>query len=144
MRPCYGVTRSITTRSAITSVVVFAGLLSPPGWRGSSGPLSPGASHGCIIDAAPGPAARYETRESIELAFIAALQHLPPRQRAAVVLRDVLGFRTSEVAEMLDSSQDSVKSALTSILGRGRLGSVGAGGARFLLLFRGSDDRCRV
>jgi RNA polymerase sigma-70 factor (TIGR02960 family) len=65
-----------------------------------------------IIDTAPGPAARYETRETIELAFIAALQHLPPRQRAALVLRDVLGFHTSEVAEMLDSTQDSIKSAL--------------------------------
>jgi RNA polymerase sigma-70 factor (TIGR02960 family) len=60
----------------------------------------------------PGPAARYEARESIELAFIVALQHLPPRQRAAVVLRDVLGFRTAEVAEMLDTGEASVKGAL--------------------------------
>jgi RNA polymerase sigma-70 factor (ECF subfamily) len=65
-----------------------------------------------IIDAAPGPDARYETRETIELAFIAALQQLPPRQRAALVLRDVLGFHTAEVADMLDSSEDSVKGAL--------------------------------
>jgi RNA polymerase sigma-70 factor (ECF subfamily) len=65
-----------------------------------------------IIDTAPGPAARYETRETIELAFIAALQHLPPRQRAALVLRDVLDFHTSEVAAMLDTTQDSIKSAL--------------------------------
>jgi RNA polymerase sigma-70 factor (ECF subfamily) len=55
---------------------------------------------------------RYETRETIELAFIAALQAIPPRQRAALVLRDVLGFHTAEVAEMLDSSEDSVKAAL--------------------------------
>jgi RNA polymerase sigma-70 factor, ECF subfamily len=65
-----------------------------------------------IIDASPGPAARYETRETIELAFISALQAVPPRQRAALVLRDVLGFHTAEVADMLDWTEDSVKGAL--------------------------------
>jgi RNA polymerase sigma-70 factor (TIGR02960 family) len=65
-----------------------------------------------LADTAPGPDARYETRESVGLAFVAALQHLPPRQRAALVLRDVLGFHTAEVAEMLDSSEASVKGAL--------------------------------
>jgi RNA polymerase sigma-70 factor (ECF subfamily) len=65
-----------------------------------------------IIDASPGPDSRYEIRETIELAFIAALQQLPPRQRAVLVLRDVLGFHAAEVARMLDSSEDSVKSAL--------------------------------
>jgi RNA polymerase sigma-70 factor (ECF subfamily) len=65
-----------------------------------------------LADTAPGPDARYETSESVALAFVAALQHLPPRQRAALVLRDVLGFRTAEVAEMLDSSEASVKGAL--------------------------------
>jgi RNA polymerase sigma-70 factor (TIGR02960 family) len=65
-----------------------------------------------VADTAPGPEARYETRESVGLAFVAALQHLPPRQRAALVLRDVLGYQTAEVAEMLDSSDASVKGAL--------------------------------
>jgi RNA polymerase sigma-70 factor (TIGR02960 family) len=59
-----------------------------------------------------GPAARYEARESIELSFIVALQHLPPRQRAALVLGDVLGFRTAEVAAILDTGEGSVKGAL--------------------------------
>jgi len=65
-----------------------------------------------IADAAPGPQAHYETRETIELAFIAALQELPARQRAALVLRDVLGFRAAEVATMVASTEDAVKSAL--------------------------------
>ena len=57
-------------------------------------------------------ATRYEARESIELAFIVALQSLPPRQRVVLVLRDVLGFRTDEVAGMLDASDTSIKGAL--------------------------------
>jgi len=65
-----------------------------------------------VADASPGPEARYETRETIGLAFVAALQHLPPRQRAALVLRDVLGIRTADVADMLDSTETSVKGAL--------------------------------
>jgi len=65
-----------------------------------------------VPDLAAGPAARYDARESVELAFIAALQHLPPRQRAALVLADVLGYRTAEIAELLDTGEGSVKGAL--------------------------------
>lgn len=65
-----------------------------------------------LEDVAADPQARYERNESISLAFITALQTLPPRQIAALVLRDVLGFRSAEVADMLDATVDSVNSAL--------------------------------
>jgi RNA polymerase sigma-70 factor (ECF subfamily) len=65
-----------------------------------------------LVDQAPGPETRYETTEAISLAFITALQLLPPRQRAVLVLRDVLGYHAAEVATMLDATQESVQSAL--------------------------------
>jgi RNA polymerase sigma-70 factor (TIGR02960 family) len=64
-----------------------------------------------IADIAPGPDARYESTEAISLAFITALQLLPPRQRAVVILRDVLGFRPGEVAQILETTNESVTSA---------------------------------
>ena len=65
-----------------------------------------------VADTPPGPEARYEQTESISLAFVTALQVLPPRQLAVLILRDVLGYRASEVADMLDSTLESVNSAL--------------------------------
>src|SRR3984885_8484206 len=86
-----------------------------------------------LVDQRPGPEARYETTEAISLAFITALQLLPPRQRAALVLRDVLGYHAAEVAQMLGTTQESVSSALKrdrATVDNHLADSSGAGGRR--------------
>jgi RNA polymerase sigma-70 factor (ECF subfamily) len=76
------------------------------------GPLAGPLVESVWIDPYPSPDARYEQRESVELAFIAALQHLPAQQRAVLILRDVLGFSGGEVADALQTSPEAVYSAL--------------------------------
>jgi RNA polymerase sigma-70 factor (ECF subfamily) len=65
-----------------------------------------------LVDGEPGPEARYETREAVQLAFVAAIQVLPPKQRVALLLSDVLGWSAVETAELLGGSTASINSAL--------------------------------
>jgi RNA polymerase sigma-70 factor (ECF subfamily) len=74
--------------------------------------LEPYPDTGLGFEGLAGPAARYEQREALELAFIAALQYLPARQRAVLILRDVLGFSARETAHVLETTPVSVDSAL--------------------------------
>jgi len=65
-----------------------------------------------VLDSTPNPEARYASREAVQLAFVAAIQQLPPRQRAALLLSDVLGWKVSEVATLLGGSTASINSVL--------------------------------
>src|SRR6516225_2994524 len=108
--------RAIERRPKRVLPMDYAAAADPHGARG--GPVNdpvwlepyPDASLG--LEGLAGPDARYEQRESIELAFIAALQHLPARQRAVLILRDVLGFSARETATALETTPVSVDSAL--------------------------------
>ena len=109
---CLNALRDASRRPPIPPVAPFqlppASRNSDPGWLDPY----PDSQFGGWADPTPGPAALYEARETVEIAFVAALQRLTGRQRAALMLHDVLGFRSREVAELLDSSQESVKGAL--------------------------------
>jgi RNA polymerase sigma-70 factor (TIGR02960 family) len=111
-RRCLNARRSADRRPAASSL---ANLPMPePTGRGDVSWLEPYPDHllAELADLGPGPDARYETREAISLAFVTALQVLPPRQRAALILRDVLGYHAFEAASILESSEEAVTSAL--------------------------------
>ena len=111
---CLDMLRAASRRPRIAPPLPEAGLPEPTG-AGDAPPWLepyPDVLLDHLVDQRPGPEACYETTEAISLAFITALQLLPPRQRAALVLRDVLGYHAAEVARMLDTTQEAVSSAL--------------------------------
>ena len=111
---CLSMLRAGSRRPRIADPLPEAGLPEPTG-AGDAPPWLepyPDVLLDHLVDQRPGPEARYETTEAISLAFITALQLLPPRQRAALVLRDVLGYHAAEVAQLLDTTQEAVNSAL--------------------------------
>ena len=104
---CLNYLRDTSRRPKVTNMPEFSGATpsDEPWW------LEP-YPDALMDDVALAPEARYDARESIALSFVSGLQRLPTQQRAALVLRDVMGFSASEIAEMLDSSPASVSSAL--------------------------------
>ena len=111
---CLGMLRADSRRPRVAPAPPEAALPEPTG-AGDAPPWLepyPDVLLDHLVDQRPGPEARYETTEAISLAFIIALQLLPPRQRAALVLRDVMGYHAAEVAQMLGTTQESVSSAL--------------------------------
>ena len=104
---CLNYLRDTSRRPKVTNMPEFSGA-SPsdePWW------LEP-YPDALMDDIALAPEARYDARESIALSFVSGLQRVPTQQRAALVLRDVMGFSASEIAAMLDSTPASVNSAL--------------------------------
>ena len=136
---CLNALRASSRRPATVAAPVRGGSGRPGGaaWPGALGAENvseiswlepyPDALLSGIADAAPGPEARYETKEAVALAFISGLQHLAPQQRAVLVLRDVLGYRTEETAAMLGSTPAAVTSALQRARGTLESRSVGPG-----------------
>ena len=111
--------RALAARQAATGAggsMPVAGVPALPGPATDDEPVwlepYPDALLAELADATPGPEARYEARESISLAFIVAMQRLPPRQRAALILRDALGYRAAEAADILECSLDTVNGSL--------------------------------
>ena len=94
-----------------------------------------------VPDETPGPAARYEQRETLEHAFMAALGPLPPRQRAVFVLRDVLAFPAADTARLLEASPASVNSALQRA--RGKIGERMPDQGRHMTLEQPDDEGLR-
>ena len=111
---CLNLLRSARRRPQAAGIGVDVDILPEPSGQGEVLWLEPYPD--VLLDQlpadAPDPQARYESRETISLAFVRAVQLLPARQRAVLILRDVLGFHAAEVASMVDSTEESVTSAL--------------------------------
>jgi len=111
---CMSMLRASSRRPRVASPLSVAPLPEPAGVGDAPPWLEPypDVLLDRLVDQSPGPEARYEASEAISLAFIIALQLLPPRQRGVLILSDVLGYHAAEVAQMLDTSHQAVSSAL--------------------------------